>query len=142
MCFVCTIAFLKFVTSKTVRTCPNLTQSPVSTIMNNSLVTFFFFLHLKYIQGSFSQMKSFLKYWFHCAIPHKTSIFVWKKKRCVQSLWYFVCLARINGFLKTSMWLISSKHYMFCSAVLLAYYFRPLLILVLIVSLIIWVRQV
>lgn len=142
MCFVCTIAFLKFVTSKTVRTCPNLTQSPVSTIMNNSLVTFLFL----------SALKIYTRFFFpneiHSQILISLCYSTWdqhicmKKKRCVQLLWYFVCLARINGFLKTSMWLIPSKHYMFCSAVLLAYYFRPLLILVLIVSLIIWVRQV
>lgn len=43
MCFLHTVAFPKFVTRKTVRTCPSLTKSPVSTLMNVLLVTYSFF---------------------------------------------------------------------------------------------------
>lgn len=43
MYFVHTVAFPKFVTSKTIRIHPDLIQSPVSTIMNSLLVTYSFF---------------------------------------------------------------------------------------------------
>lgn len=64
MYFIHTITFPKFVTSETVRTCPDLTQSYTSLHYNEQLACHLFFfspLHLKYIQGSYSHMESILR---------------------------------------------------------------------------------